>query len=558
MPQSAAALYVGGSKKVVHVLRGYGAEAICSDDLTPEAVIGRHVVIAPSAAKRNHQAIAVRDAKRALEFGAKAVAIIAKPPIGLDVADYDELANGHASLAKIEACAQPVGGLEYRAQLSITARGDQAAVAADGATPIALEDLLAYMPLHKYIFRPTGELWPAESVNGRVQWPTVASKPVKPSAWLDQYQAVEQMTWDPGEPQLIRGKLVSQGGWISHDGCRVFNRYRAPSILSGDPSNAGPWRDHLRRIYPESAEHIECWLAHRVQHPGEKINHAIVMQGSQGVGKDTLLEPVKYAVGPWNWQEISPSQLLARFNGWAQAVVVRISEARDLGDFDRFAFFDHSKVYMAAPPDVLRVDEKHVHEFYVPNIMGVIITTNHETDALYLEADDRRHYVAASEVQKEDLGSHYFNGLWRWYAEAGFGDVAAYLRTRDLTAFNAKAPPPKTEAFWRIVHANAAPESAELAGLIEGLSNPEIVTLSDLIEEARRRQEFSIIDFLSSLKTRRQVQHRLQSAGYIIARNQDRKDGLWRVNGRRQMVYALRKLTYSAIAEIVRRRNPGQ
>ena len=33
-------------------------------------------------------------------------------------------------------------------------------------------------------------------------------------------------------------------------------------------------------------------------------------------------------------------------------------------------------VYTAAPPDVLRVDEKHAREYAVLNCMGVIITTN--------------------------------------------------------------------------------------------------------------------------------------------------------------------------------------
>ena len=49
-----------------------------------------------------------------------------------------------------------------------------------------------------------------------------------------------------------------------------------------------------------------------------------------------------------------------------------------------------------APPDVLRVNEKHLKEYYVLNCLGLIITTNHQTDGLYLPADDRRHYVAWS------------------------------------------------------------------------------------------------------------------------------------------------------------------
>jgi hypothetical protein len=45
-----------------------------------------------------------------------------------------------------------------------------------------------------------------------------------------------------------------------------------------------------------------------------------------------------------------------------------VNEARDLGEFDRFAFFDHMKAYIAAPPGVLLVDEKHLKEHYIPNL----------------------------------------------------------------------------------------------------------------------------------------------------------------------------------------------
>src|SRR5205085_8626779 len=119
------------------------------------------------------------------------------------------------------------------------------------------------------------------------------------------------------------------------------------------------------------------WLAHRVQRPQEKINHALVLGGKQGIGKDTILEPIKTAIGPWNFSEPSPQQVMGRFNGFLKAVIMRINEARDLGEFDRFKFYDHMKAYAAAPPDVLRVDEKFLREFAVFNVCGVIITTNH-------------------------------------------------------------------------------------------------------------------------------------------------------------------------------------
>ena len=58
---------------------------------------------------------------------------------------------------------------------------------------------------------------------------------------------------------------------------------------------------------------------------------------------------------------------------------------------------------MAAPPDVLRVDEKNLREHSVFNVCGVVMTTNHKTDGIYLPADDRRHFVAWSEKTKDDF-----------------------------------------------------------------------------------------------------------------------------------------------------------
>ena len=62
-----------------------------------------------------------------------------------------------------------------------------------------------------------------------------------------------------------------------------------------------------------------------------------MLGGAQGIGKDTILEPVKAGVGAWNWNDISPTQMLGRFNGWAKSVILRVNEARDLGDVDRFS-----------------------------------------------------------------------------------------------------------------------------------------------------------------------------------------------------------------------------
>ena len=56
-----------------------------------------------------------------------------------------------------------------------------------------------------------------------------------------------------------------------------------------------------------------------------------------------LIAPLKRAVGSWNFAEISPQEALGSFNEFRQSVVLRISEGKDLGDIDRFAFYDGTK-----------------------------------------------------------------------------------------------------------------------------------------------------------------------------------------------------------------------
>ncbi len=399
---------------------------------------------------------------------------------------------------------------------------------------VSLDDFFAYMPMHGYIFAPTREMWPASSVNARIPPIEVGERRISASAWLDQNKPVEQRTWAPGEPMLVRDRLIDDGGWIQRDGVSCFNLYRAPTITRGNAKEAAPWLDHLRRVYPDDAEHIQRWVAHRVQRPSDKINHALVLGGAPGIGKDTLLEPVKHAVGPWNFGEASPTQMLGRFNGYLKSTVLRISEARDLGDSDRFAFYDHAKTILASPPDTLRVDEKHVREHYILNCVGVVITTNHKSDGIFLPADDRRHYVAWSDLKKEELDDGYWNRLWNWYAAGGYGHVAAYLHELDLSTFDPKAPPPKTAAFWEIVNSNRSPEDAELADALDRICNPNAVTTAQIAAAAD--DNFAAI--LRDHKSRRQIPHRLERCGYVPVRNENADDGLWKISGKRQTIYA--------------------
>jgi hypothetical protein len=507
-----------------------GAKAIKQTDFS--ILKGRHVTLWP-----DHDV----PGRRAMETIAQWLRGVAISIRMFDPASLGDLPKGWDAADALAEKDSDLDALrEAVTNAPVIALTDASLIEQEPVKSITTDDFFAYLPTHQYIFVPTRELWPASSVNSRITTPCLANgRSVKASDWLDQYQPVVQMVWAPGAPLLIRDRVVSNGGWIERPGCAALNLYREPQLGDGNQLEARRWIEHVHHIYGDEAEHIIRWLAHRVQCPGEKINHALVLGGAQGIGKDTLLEPAKYAVGPWNFAEVAPSHLLGRFNSFVKSVIMRVSEARDLGDLDRYAFYDHMKTYTAAPPDVLRCDEKNIREHDVMNVCGVIITSNHKSDGIYLPADDRRHFVAWSDLRKEDFSQSYWNDLWAWYKDGGLCHVAAHLATLDLSAFDPKAPPPKTTAFWHIVDANSAPEDAELADAIDTLGKPDALTLGTIA--AHTTPQFR--GWLQDRRNRRQIPHRLEAAGYVAVRSETASDGLWKLGGKRQAIYAMRSLT---------------
>ena len=349
----------------------------------------------------------------------------------------------------------------------------------------------------------------------------------------------------PGEPQVIENKLVAEGGFFAKQGARIFNVYKPPFIIPAPSREVRFWRDRLYALWPDEAVHIERWLAHRVQRPGEKINHALVLGGEQGVGKDAILAPLKIAVGHWNFAEISPQEALGAFNEFRQSVVLRISEGKDLGDVDRFAFYDGTKTLIAAPPDTLRVNPKFVKPYYVLNVVGVVITTNHKVGGLFLPPDDRRHFVAWSTVEPSDFSPDQWTEYWATLNAGGAELVADHLRALDLAHFNPKAPPPRIQAFHEMANAMRSEEESEMADVIEGLGTPKVLVIGDLIESAKflgSRYE-AFVAFLRDRTKSRLVTLRLEQCGYRRLANPDEQAGRWVVGGHRTGVHVRRQMT---------------
>jgi hypothetical protein len=436
---------------------------------------------------------------------------------------------------------------------------------------IVFEDFYALAPANRCIYRPTRDIWTNEAVDNRLPPQPLLDASCKPvrvghkikmisaSKALAQRRSVERLVWAPGEPEIIKHKLLVDDGWIEKPGARTYNTYLPPNIVLGDASQAERWRELWFKLYPaDAAEHSIAWLAHRRQHPEVKVNHGLVHIGKPGIGKDTALAPARYAIGSWNFRDILLNDLVSKNNDFLCSVIIRVNEARDVGDtnrgrIDRYGLHDHMKALMTSPPETHRINRKYIPEYTSLSRAGFITTSNHD-DAVYLPAEDRRNAVSRSECTDGDFATDFFNKLYHWYFhEYGINHVAAFLQHYDLSKFNPKLAPPKTEAFWTMVNVDRGPEHSELIDAIDAIAielghkrdvngnvkPPDALTLAMLAVKAPSAE------WLTDRKKSRTIPHRLQRCGYVIAPNPDalQSGGYWIIHNKRQAIYAHEKLS---------------
>jgi hypothetical protein len=251
---------------------------------------------------------------------------------------------------------------------------------------------------------------------------------------------------------------------VTRDGLVYGNRWRnqRPTPIPGD---AGPWLRHLERMIPNADEraHFLSALAHKVQYPGIKINHAVLLGGNHGSGKDTLMAPFLWSIGgptKSNCSTVKNDELTSQWGYALECEVMEIIELRQAEIKDRRAIENTMKPIIAAPPELLPVNRKGLHPYMALNRIFVVAYTN-ERGAISLPSEDRRWFVLWCEADRLPVADA--DALWNWYKnQNGFGAVAHYLMTYDVSAWSPTAPPPMTEAKAILIDAAMSPAEAVL------------------------------------------------------------------------------------------------
>jgi len=404
---------------------------------------------------------------------------------------------------------------------------------------VPLGHFVFYGPGNNYIYRPTTSYWIAPAVDAAVSPVNEESKIIKASDWLKINQLVTSMTSDPSiEEDYLKGHDCRNGEIIETAGAALFNTYRRPTIELGDARCAGPFVEHVKRIFNKDgdADQFLNYMAHRVQKPWEKPRFALLIAGGQGVGKDTAVEFCCPAIGVWNVANIDPSAFESSFNEFAASTLVRISEAANLHEMSKWAFNERTKVLIAGSPDTCEINPKYGQKYSVRMYCGVVITSNHLASGIYIPPDDRRYDVIEAatmdemHLTEEDARRAYFSDLWAWFLAGGSSHVAAYLHERPLEGFSAANGQRKTDAH-KIVVAGGMTADYWLDDILEDLGRPDFVRDDWIVTKA-------VAEGAKEKDVRAKLQNSIGRLDYSMYRNPATPKGRWRANGKSFVVFA--------------------
>jgi hypothetical protein len=320
---------------------------------------------------------------------------------------------------------------------------------------------------------------------------------------------VHGVTMRPGREQIIED--ITAGGLLRP----MVNRW-TPSALAPAEGDPIPWLEHARRLIPDADDFErtikrQAWI---LQNPGKKINHALVLVGDQGAGKDSFLKPFFEAIGSHNVSPVKGSMIGGEFNGYLLRPLVFVIEMPPAHKRD---VYEEIKGWLTKPPDQVMINEKMIPAYPIPNDANTIISTNHE-GAIALSLDDRRIDVVATQFAIEgETAEVYYADLYRWLEDGGSAIVMGWLLRQDVSAFNPHAPPPRTQAKLEMMRHGAHPAVDWAMTLWESggaLSNRELVAVNEIMDMGQHQRGFGASHLVAVGITPQRVATALRLSGW--------------------------------------------
>lgn len=261
------------------------------------------------------------------------------------------------------------------------------------------------------------------------------------------FRIVDKVTYFPGQPLFCREKSLETDAVLD-----CVNIWK-PSGVEPNDGDVEPYLDLVRHVFDHdegAIRHYLSFFAYLVQNPGSKVNHGLVIQGEQGIGKDSILLAMNKVFGEHNCTQVELQQLESQFNDWlfGKQLIV-FPEMMAAG---RKGIYNKLKPYITAPYHSINV--KNVSIQRIANRSVLVFLTNYKY-ALSIDPGDRRVWVWYSKASVKPAS--YFKQYYSWLADdRSAGALLQFLLNYDLAGFNPDQAPPMTASKRELIETSAS------------------------------------------------------------------------------------------------------
>lgn len=308
--------------------------------------------------------------------------------------------------------------------------------------------------------------------------------------------------------------------------CRdLLNTWRPGPKIEPDSSlttkDLGLWYKLLEYLIPDEKERepLLDWFAYHIQYPGEKCKwHIVFYSKREGMGKDTILEPLRFAMGRHNTTDITSQQLEAGFNEYllrASGLLI----IQELCPQNKKNATNKLKNYCASPPHELPVNVKNERDIEVANTMGLIIPTN-TLAPLVIDENDRRWFMLEVPYNLPPKDESFFSSLYAELNGGYTGKIVSFLAGRDLSQFKENTLPFHTDYKKDVSDLTRTSYEVQIAEALDGaLNGRTILSTEEVVGGAQ----------LDGTSAQRQVRLTLRGHGWNSRRADENRNSRYHV-----------------------------
>lgn len=299
------------------------------------------------------------------------------------------------------------------------------------------------------------------------------------------------------------------------NGRDYLNTFLPSSLPAEDPKRSEEagrlFCEHMAVLIPEVEyqQRIIDYICHNVQHPGEKIPWAAVIQSAEGVGKGFLGRILMGVFGKKNVKVIGPQVLESQWDDWKLNAMFAILEEIHIPGKQREAVMNGIK--MAISDKTIPINKRNTSAFDSPNYTNYIGFTNF-LDALHLKPTDRRWFPCQSKIQTEaqvlDLNATGHFVRMEPLLEELSGALRHWMMNHRIADdFPRYGPAPKTKYRKAIIENSKNPMAVLIEKLVRDPGHPLIG--DDIIHGDRLEQLTAYVS-----KNNAKPSHYLRALGY--------------------------------------------